>query len=163
MTKNKPTVIEKEITIEEAFILELAKFMHEIYEDKARLYGWETQEKSRVPFEKLPPENAKTMLAVAKEVLGWFTQKEMASIVGYSARGLGKNPASPKLQDDLARLVQLINKLRELLDGDMSLVRIWLKAPHPSLANAQPIEYLEEGHLELVEGLVHAIEVGQLD
>lgn len=92
-----------------------------------------------------------------------ITQKEMASIVGYSARGLGKNPASPKLQDDLARLVQLINKLRELLDGDMSLVRIWLKAPHPSLANAQPITYLEEGHLELIEGLVHAIEVGQLD
>ena len=92
-----------------------------------------------------------------------ITQKEMAEIVGYTPRGLGKNPASPKLQDDLERLVRLITKLRELLDGDMGLVRIWLKAPHPALENAKPLEYLEEGQLELVEGLVHAIETGQHD
>ena len=62
--------------IKEAFILELARFMHETYEDKARLYGWETQEKSRVPFEKLPPENAKTIIAVAKEVVEWFQERD---------------------------------------------------------------------------------------
>ena len=92
-----------------------------------------------------------------------ITQKEMAEIVGYTPRGLGKNPASPKLQDELERLVLLVTKLRELLDGDMSLVRIWLKAPHPALGDARPLEYLEKGHLELVEGLVHAIETGQPD
>ena len=90
------------------------------------------------------------------EVLA-ITQKEMAEIVGYSARGLNKNPASVKLQDALERLVLLVTRLRELLDGDMALVRIWLKAPHPALAGAKPVDYLAEGQLELVEGLVHAI------
>lgn len=66
------------MTIKEAFILELAKFMHETYEDKARLYSWVTQEKTRVPFEELPEENAKTMLAVATAVIEWFTEREMS-------------------------------------------------------------------------------------
>lgn len=92
-----------------------------------------------------------------------ITQKEMADIIGYTPRGLGKNPTSTKLQPDLERLVKLVTKLRELLDGDMRLVRVWLKAPHPALGNAKPLEYLREGHLDLVEGLVHAIEVGQPD
>lgn len=60
----------------EAFVIELAKFMHNTYEDKARLYGWVTQKKTRVPFEKLPKANAKTMLAVAKEVVEWFQERE---------------------------------------------------------------------------------------
>ena len=60
------------LTPKQQEIYNLAKFMHEMYEDKARLYGWETQEKSRVAFRDLPPENAKTMLAVAKEVIEWF-------------------------------------------------------------------------------------------
>ena len=47
---------------------ELAKWLHETYEDKARVFKWVTQEKTRVPFNELPPENAKTMLAVAKEI-----------------------------------------------------------------------------------------------
>ena len=92
-----------------------------------------------------------------------ITQKEMAGIVGYTSRGLSKNPTSPKLQDDLERLVRLVTKLRELLDGDMGLVRIWLKAPHPAFAGAKPLTVLEEGKLDLVEGLVHAIETGQPD
>jgi len=54
----------------------LARFMHETYEDRARFYDWETQEKSRVAFEDLPPENAKTMLAVAKEVIEWFNKQK---------------------------------------------------------------------------------------
>lgn len=91
------------------------------------------------------------------------SHKQMADIVGYSARGLAKNPTSPRLQDKLARLVVLVTSLRELLDGDMALVRIWLNAPHPVLGNASPLDYLMGGHLDLVEGLVHAIETGQPD
>lgn len=91
------------------------------------------------------------------------SQKEMAEMVGYTPRGLGKNPASPLLQPRLERLVKLVMTLRELLDGDMSLVRVWLKAPHPALGNAKPLAYLTAGRLELVEGLVYAIETGQPD
>ena len=50
-------------------IIELARFMHEEYEDSARLFGWESQTKCRVPFDKLPPANAKTMLNVAKQII----------------------------------------------------------------------------------------------
>ena len=92
-----------------------------------------------------------------------ISQKEMAGVVSYTPRGLGKNPASPHLQPQLERLVKLITTLRELLDGDMSLVRVWLKAPHPALGNAKPLDYLAEGRLDLVESLVYAIETGQPD
>jgi uncharacterized protein (DUF2384 family) len=92
-----------------------------------------------------------------------ITQKEMAKIVGYSPRGLSKNPTSPRLQSDLERLVRLVTRLRELLDGDMGLVRIWLKTPHPALGGNKPLAYLEDGRLDLVEGLVQAIETGQPD
>lgn len=92
-----------------------------------------------------------------------ISQKDMADVVGYTPRGLGKNPASPHLQPRLERLVKLVTTLRELLDGDMGLVRVWLKAPHPALGNAKPLDYLREDHLDLVEGLVHAIETGQPD
>ncbi len=92
-----------------------------------------------------------------------ISQKEMAGVVSYTPRGLGKNPASPHLQPQLERLVKLITTLRELLDGDMSLVRVWLKAPHPALGNAKPLDYLAEGRLDLVESLVYAIEIGQPD
>ena len=92
-----------------------------------------------------------------------ISQKEMAGVVSYTPRGLGKNPASPHLQPQLERLVKLVTTLRELLDGDMSLVRVWLKAPHPALGNAKPLGYLAEGRLALVESLVYAIETGQPD
>lgn len=53
-------------------ILRLAKFMHEEYENSARLFGWESQKKCRVPFEELPSANAKTMLNVAKQIIEDF-------------------------------------------------------------------------------------------
>lgn len=53
-------------------ILRLAKFMHEEYENSARLFGWESQTKCRVPFKELPPANVKTMLSVAKKIIEEF-------------------------------------------------------------------------------------------
>ena len=52
--------------------LRLAKFMHEEYENMARLQDWETQEKCRVSFEALPEKNIKTMLGVAQQILKNF-------------------------------------------------------------------------------------------
>lgn len=90
-----------------------------------------------------------------------ITSKEMAAVVGYTPTGLGKNPASPRLQPKLRELVGLLNRLRELLDGRMELVRIWLKAPHPYLEGATPLSYLEADKLDTVETLVHLMETGQ--
>ena len=49
-------------------IKSLARWLHNTYENEARMYGWETQEKTRVRFADLPEENAKTMLAVSREI-----------------------------------------------------------------------------------------------
>lgn len=89
------------------------------------------------------------------------TNKEMAAIVGYTPTGLGKNPASTRLQPKLRELVGLLNRLRELLGKRMDLVRIWLKAPHPYLEGATPLSYLETGRLDTVETLVYMLETGQ--
>jgi hypothetical protein len=86
---------------------------------------------------------------------------EMARIVGYTERGLSKNPASPRLQVKLEELVSLLSRLRELLDGNMEYVRIWLKAPHPALGGHTPLSYLEADKLEAVDTLVTMIETGQ--
>jgi hypothetical protein len=96
-------------------------------------------------------------LAATLEITG----REMAEIVGYTPTGLSKNPASPRLQPKLSALVQLLNRLRELLDGRMDLVLVWLKAPHPYLDGATPLSYLEAGKAETVETLVYMIETGQ--
>ncbi len=52
--------------------IEIAKFLHENYEECAKITGWETQQNTRVPFEELPEKNKRTMLMVAgrlKELL----------------------------------------------------------------------------------------------
>lgn len=90
-----------------------------------------------------------------------ISTREMAALIGYTPTGLGKNPASPRLQPKLRELVGLLNRLRALLDGRMDLVRIWLKAPHPYLEGATPLAYLEAGKLDAVETLVYLMESGQ--
>lgn len=90
-----------------------------------------------------------------------LTTKEMADILQRTARGLLKNPDSQQLQSEMIRLVRIITQLRELLDGSMECVKIWLRAPHPDLEGRTPLSYLVEGKAEVVEALIHAYEVGQ--
>ena len=90
-----------------------------------------------------------------------ITHKQMAAIMGYTPTGLSKNPASPRLQPKLRELMRLIQRLRELLDGSMEYVRIWLKAPHPYLEGETPLAYLEGGKLDTIDTLVHLMETGQ--
>lgn len=90
-----------------------------------------------------------------------ITNRKMAAVVGYTPTGLSKSPASPRLQPKPRELVGLLNRLRELLDGRVELVRIWLKAPHPYLKGATPLSYLEADKLDTVEALVHLMETGQ--
>jgi hypothetical protein len=92
--------------------------------------------------------------------LGLSTE-EMARAVGRTPRGLRKTPDSPRLQEALAELVALVGRLRELLDGSIEYVRVWLRAPHPDLGGRTPLSYLVEGKPEVVTALVEAIEAGQ--
>jgi hypothetical protein len=91
-----------------------------------------------------------------------LTTEEMARVLGRTPRGLRKNPASARLQPEMGNLVSLIGRLRELLDGSMEYVRVWLRAPHPDLGGRTPMSYLLEGRPDAVEALVQAIEAGQL-
>jgi len=86
---------------------------------------------------------------------------EMAQVLSLTSRGLRKNPTSPRLQQSLTQLMATVTLLRELLDGSMPLVRVWLRAPHPSLGGRTPLSYVLERRLEPVENLVRAIASGE--
>ena len=88
---------------------------------------------------------------------------EMGQVLGWTPRGLRKNPTSPRLQEPLTRVVATVTLLRELLDGSMPYVRIWLRAPHPALGGRTPLSSLLDGQFQPVEDLVHAIAAGQPD
>ncbi len=88
---------------------------------------------------------------------------DMAQVLGWTARGVRKNPTSPKLQEPLTRLMATVTLLRELLDGSMPYVRVWLRAPHPALAGRTPLSYLLEGQIGPIEDLARAIASGQPD
>ncbi len=45
---------------------DLAKWMHEQYEEIAIAVGWRTQKSCRVEFKDLPKENKKVMIEIAK-------------------------------------------------------------------------------------------------
>ena len=53
---------------------DLAKKFHEIYEQKALDFGWNTQEKSKVEFKDLPKENLSTMVTTSKIILDWLKE-----------------------------------------------------------------------------------------
>src|SRR4051794_9751184 len=86
---------------------------------------------------------------------------EMARVLGRTPRGLRKTPGSPRLQHDMAAVVGLVVRLRELLDGSIEYVRIWLRAPHPDLGGRTPLSYLLQGKPKVVEALIAAAESGQ--
>ena len=72
-----------------------------------------------------------------------------------------KNPDSEKLQGKLEQLTSLVTRLKGQLGGNLSYVKIWLKAPHPALENRSPLAVMEQGHLDAVETLVTMMETGQ--
>ncbi len=90
-----------------------------------------------------------------------LTTQEIAKILDRTPRGIAKNPASPKLQSDMVRLMNLYRSLLEIFDGSVPYVRIWLRAPHPDLQGRTPLSLLKDGHPEVVESLLRAVETGQ--
>jgi len=47
---------------------ELAKWLHNNYEEFSRKSNWETQKKCQVEFEDLPEENKKVMMKMARRI-----------------------------------------------------------------------------------------------
>ena len=51
---------------------ELAEWLHDNYEQLAKVENWQTQKITRVKFDDLPNENKSTMLALADRMLNTF-------------------------------------------------------------------------------------------
>ncbi|MGH7859717.1 MAG: antitoxin Xre/MbcA/ParS toxin-binding domain-containing protein [Candidatus Binatia bacterium] len=86
--------------------------------------------------------------------------KRLAPALGYTPQGLSKNPASDNLQDRLAEIAHVLNRLRSLVADDRS-VSIWLRAPHPDLGGATPLSCILSGRTAAVNALLHLAEAGQ--
>lgn len=71
--------LEKRIEAMERWTPEqLALLFHDTYERLAPSHGWQTQERSRKPWEEVPSENKSLMIAVASEVLAALSQAQQS-------------------------------------------------------------------------------------
>jgi hypothetical protein len=86
--------------------------------------------------------------------------KRLGPALGYTPQGLSKNPTSDNLQDRLAEIAHVLNRLRSLVADDRS-VSIWLRAPHPDLGGLTPLSYVLSGRTAAVSALLHLAEAGQ--
>ena len=57
-------------------VFEMAKFMHNKYEELAKKEGWNTQDKCKVEFEKLPEANKRVMLGLAFGIIDWMNKNQ---------------------------------------------------------------------------------------
>jgi hypothetical protein len=62
---------------------ELARVFHRHYEEQAPVHGWDTQERSRVPWEEVPQENRMTMIATCRAVIDELGLEWQGSSSGF--------------------------------------------------------------------------------
>ncbi|MBV8601300.1 MAG: DUF2384 domain-containing protein [Candidatus Eremiobacteraeota bacterium] len=83
---------------------------------------------------------------------------EIAGLAGVTPRAIRQTASSARIQARLGRFVDLMVRTKRLLEGDVALVRIWLRAPHPELAMRSPLSLLVRGEFDPVERIVRAAE-----
>ena len=86
---------------------------------------------------------------------------EVAGIAGVTPRAIRQNAASARIQTRLGRFVDVMVRAKRLLQGDVALVRIWLRAPHPELAMSAPLALLARGEFDRVERLLRSAETAR--
>lgn len=68
----------------------VARLLHHTYERLAPAHNWETQERSRTPWEELPPENRSLMVATVREVRAALQPAiDIAAVAALPADGGG--------------------------------------------------------------------------
>ncbi len=85
---------------------------------------------------------------------------DLARAIGKGAAAVRKTPDAPALQDALAPIVDVLQRLAALFQSNMSTVRIWLNAPNRGLGGEQPMRYLLSGRVKVLDDLVGALEEG---
>ena len=53
-------------------IFNIARKLHDIYEEESKIVGWKTQEVCQVKFDDLPEKNKKVMLRTCARMIDWF-------------------------------------------------------------------------------------------
>jgi len=69
----------EQIETESNLVERVAIAMHDAYEEAAKIEGWKTQECCRVPFDKLPAANKRTMYASAKAAMDLLAKPQAAT------------------------------------------------------------------------------------
>jgi len=80
--------------------------------------------------------------------------KDVADITGFTDRYVRKDPDAPSFQDSLRKVALIIRGLLRLTGGDVGQVKIWLKAPHPDLEDASPLDLMRGHEIDVVVDLV---------
>lgn len=85
----------------------------------------------------------------------------IAEAIGRKAPGVRKSPDASSLQAELRRLYRIWVALVDIYAGDKTNARIFLNAPHRSLENHAPIEFIQNGDLAPLELFVDAMSTRQ--
>jgi Protein of unknown function (DUF2384) len=80
----------------------------------------------------------------------------LAGAFKKSRRYLHMEPKAKSVQTDAVKIVRMVDELAEHL-GERRFALFWLKTPQPEFRGKTPIDYLRDGHLDLVLGLAHDI------
>lgn len=83
-----------------------------------------------------------------------------ALLTGLTANALRQNPTSERAQPQGRRLVRLLEHLNNSF-GDWKDTMIWMRHAHPELEGRSPLEVIEAGLIEAIEGLANDLATGQ--
>ncbi len=83
----------------------------------------------------------------------------LAQMTSLTPGALRKNPTSERAQPAARRFVAVLAEMTRLL-GTRKAALIWLRSPHPELADHSPLDFLYDKRFEAVEGLVHDLQSG---
>ena len=103
------------------------------------------------------PQTGKIAVSGLRELFALGTA-DVAGIAGVTPRAVRQNAGSARVQARFVRFLELMQRVRRLLEGKLPLVRIWLRAPHPDLEMQPPLALLVHGDFERIEGLIRRAE-----
>ncbi len=97
----------------------IARRFHEVYEELAPVYGWQTQERSAVPWDDVPPENKRVMVKTVTRLIheGALVHEKLWQARGEFIDGLSKLQAreTKRAEKAEAAVRELTEALREAL------------------------------------------------
>ena len=105
--------------------IELAKWLHDNYEDVARQKNWNTQENCKVEYDALPDANKQTMIEIAERLLN-FDLLRLHFVGDRICNWLVINKKTSSLiKYESLHINQMLDKVMMLDDGDLANYEIY--------------------------------------